>query len=148
MKKLLTVFALLLLISASSFGQIEKGYSKTLKKMFEVSGTEQTYQVAITHIFTMFKDVYPAVEQEVWDGLEKEFSSRSINELTEMLVPVYAKYMTRDDLKDLIKFFETPVGKKFAKNTPFIMEESMLIGQEWGKKIGEDFAKKMEEKGY
>ena len=58
------------------------------------------------------------------------------------------KYMTKEDLEDLIKFYQSPIGKKFAKNTPMIVQESMQIGQEWGMKIGEDFAKKMKKKGY
>ena len=55
---------------------------------------------------------------------------------------------TKEDLEEFIKFYQTPVGKKFAKNTPFIMQESMQIGQQWGMKIGENFKNKMKEKGY
>ena len=65
-----------------------------------------------------------------------------------MLVPVYLKYMTKEDLEEMIKFYQTPVGSKFAKSTPLIMQESMQVGQKWGMKIGEDFKKKMKEKGY
>ncbi len=148
MKKVLTVFSFLVLICGSSFGQVNKEYSKVLKKMFEVSGTEESYQVGITQMFTMFKQQYSSVESDVWDDLEKEFSKTSLNDLTEMLVPVYSKYLTLEDLQELIRFAETPVGKKFAKNTPLIMQESMQIGQQWGMKIGQDFEKKMKEKGY
>ncbi|MCP4265050.1 MAG: DUF2059 domain-containing protein [Candidatus Brocadiaceae bacterium] len=85
-----------------------------LKKMFEVSGTEESYKVGITQMFTMFKQQYSSVESDVWDDLEKEFSKTSLNDLTEMLVPVYSKYLTLEDLQELIRFAETPVGKKFG----------------------------------
>ena len=146
-KKILTI-SLLLIISLTAFGQADKEYSKTLKKMFEVSGTEVSYQAAIKQMFSMFKQQYSSVESDVWGDLEKEISKTSLNELTEMLVPVYSKYMTLEDLQELIKFYETPVGKKFAKNTPLIMQESMQIGQQWGMQIGQEFEKKMKEKGY
>ncbi|MCP3933518.1 MAG: hypothetical protein GY705_30995 [Bacteroidetes bacterium] len=94
MKKVLTVFSFLVLICVSSFGQVDKEYSKVLKKMFEVSGTEESYKVGITQMFTMFKQQYSSVESDVWDDLEKEFSKTSLNDLTEMLVPVYSKYLT------------------------------------------------------
>ena len=148
MTKVLTVFSFLVLLSFSTYGQTDKEYSKTLNKMFEVSGTEESYQAAIKQMFTMFKQQYSNVETTIWDDMEKEFSQTSMNDLTEMLVPVYSKYMTKDDLEELIKFYQTPVGKKFAKNTPLIMQESIQIGQQWGMKIGQDFKKKMEEKGY
>ncbi|GAB4198018.1 MAG: hypothetical protein Fur004_16070 [Thermoflexibacter sp.] len=68
--------------------------------------------------------------------------------MTEMLAPVYQKYMNLADLRELIKFYQTPTGKKFAQNTPFIVQESMQVGQEWGRKVGQDFAQKIKEKGY
>ncbi|MDP2060383.1 MAG: DUF2059 domain-containing protein [Flavobacteriaceae bacterium] len=146
-KRFLTI-TLLLFVSITVFGQADKEYNETLKRMFEVSGSEKSYQAVVKQMFTMFKQQYSDVELDVWGDLEKEFSKTSLNDLTEMLVPVYSKYMTLEDLKELIKFYETPVGKKFAKNTPLIMQESMQIGQQWGMKVAQDFEKKMKEKGY
>lgn len=116
--------------------------------MFKVSGTEETYHTVIQQMFGMFKQQYPQVEEEIWDEFEKEFSKTSLDDLTEMLVPVYNKYLTIEDLEAMIEFYSTPTGKKFARNTPMITQESMQIGQEWGLKMGEDFIKKMQEKGY
>ena len=56
--------------------------------------------------------------------------------------------MTLEDLKEIIRFYQTPVGQKFAKSTPLIMQESMQIGQQWGMKLGLEITKKLEEKGY
>ena len=148
MRKVLSVFSFLVLLSISTYGQVDKEYSKTLTKMFEVSGAEQSYQAAIKQMFVMFKQQYSTVEASIWSELEKEFSEATINDLTEMLVPVYLKYMTKEDLEEMIKFYQTPVGSKFAKSTPLIMQESMQVGQKWGMKIGEDFKKKMKENGY
>lgn len=146
-KKLLTL-SLFIFISLTAFGQTDKEYSKTLKKMFEVSGSGESFQTAIDQMFALYKQQYTEVDSEVWSGLEKEFSKTSLNDLTEMLVPVYSKYLSLEDLKELIKFYETKVGKKFAKSNPLILQESMQVGQEWGMKIGQDFAKKMKDKGY
>ncbi len=146
-KRFLTI-TLLLFVSITVFGQVDKEYNETLKRMFVVSGSEKSYQAVIKQMFTMFKQQYSDVESDMWGDLENEFSKTSLNDLTKMLVPVYSKYMTLEDLKELIKFYETPVGKKFAKNTPLIMLESMQIGEQWGMKVGQDFEKKMKEKGY
>ena len=148
MKKRILTFSLLIFLSVTSFSQEDKQYTETLNKMFEVSGTEGSYQAAIKQMFSMFKQQYSNVEVEIWTDLEKEFSKTSLNELTKMLVPVYSKYMTLEDLNELIKFYNTPTGKKYAKSTPLIMQESMQIGQQWGMKIGQDFEKKMKDRGY
>jgi hypothetical protein len=148
MKKIISILVVSFAFIAFSFGQAEKEYARTLKEMFEVSGTEESYQAAIKQMMAMFRQQSPNVEAVVWDEFEQEFSKTSINDLVEMLVPVYRKYMTEEDLKEMIKFYQTPVGQKFAKSTPLIMQESMQVGQEWGMKIGQDIGKKLKEKGY
>jgi uncharacterized protein len=147
MTKNLKIIALALVLSISSFGQTNEEYLNTLKRMFEVSGTEESYQAATKQMFSIFKQQF-SVGTEIWNELEEEFTKTSIDDLTEMLVPVYKKYMTKEDLEELIKFYETPVGRKFAEYTPMIMQESMQIGQQWGLKIGQDFERKMMERGY
>lgn len=150
MTKKLWILIFVVFSSISVFSQTssETEYSQTLKKMFEVSGSEESYQTAIRQMFSMFKQQYQNVETEQWNEIEKEFLKTSLDELTTMLVPVYIKHMTQADLEEIISFYQTPVGKKFAQKTPLIMQESIAIGQQWGMKIGKDFEKKMKEKGY
>lgn len=148
MKQILTLFIFAALFNLSGYGQANSKYTATLKNMFEVSGSEQAYQTAIKQIFNMNKQQYPNVPVKIWDELEQEFTKASIDDLTEMLVPVYSKYLTQTDLEELISFYNTPVGKKFAKNTPHIMSESMQVGQQWGMKIAQDFQKKLQERGF
>ncbi len=145
LRKILLSASLVFLLTYG-FAQSENSYRQTLKQMFEATGTEEAYKVVINQMITMFKEQYPEMGTEDWDNLEKEFLKTSLNDLTEMLVPVYKKYFTEADLKEMIAFYNSPVGKKFAQTSPMIMKESMVIGQEWGRKIGEDFAKKIEQK--
>lgn len=143
MKKITSILAFIVLLTISSFGQSENEYSSTLKTLFEVSGSEESFEVALTQMFNMYKKQYTEVNEEIWVEFEKEFRKTSLNDLVVMLVPVYEKYMTLEDLKELIKFYESPVGKKYAKSTPLIMQESMQVGQQWGMKIGQSFIEKM-----
>lgn len=147
LKKLINL-SLLVLLCVAAFGQENQEYRQALNRLFQVSGTEQSYQAAIKQMYTMFREQYPSVDTKVWDDLEKEFSQTSLEDLTDMLVPVYSKYMTLEDLKELIEFYESPIGIKFAKNTPLIMQESMQVGQQWGMKIGEKLQQKMEQEGF
>jgi hypothetical protein len=38
-------------------------------------------------------------------------------------------------LKEIIKFYESPVGKKLVKSQPLIMKESFQIGIKWGQGV-------------
>ncbi len=70
--------------------------------------------------------------------------STSITELVKLLVPTYQKHLSLEDLKGIIAFYESPLGIKYAEKTPFITQESMAIGQQWGMLLGQKIAKKME----
>ena len=116
--------------------------------MLEVAGTEATFKAGINQMFNIFKQQQTNVPDSVWTEFESEFLKTSLDELVEMLLPVYQKHLTRSDLEKVIEFFETPVGKKYAEKNPFITQESMQAGQQWGMKVGQRFQEKLREKGY
>lgn len=148
MKTITTIIALLLITFGLSFGQDDTEYKAKLKNMFEMSGSEETYQTVIKQMISMYKEQFSNVPEETWNDLEKEFLKTSIDDLVDMLVPVYSRHLTIDDIQKITEFYETPVGKKYAEKTPLIMQESMQVGQQWGMKIGQEFQNKLQEEGY
>jgi len=148
MKKFACISLLFLASVTFSNAQGNTEYKAKLKKMFEVSGSEKSYKVAIEQMFTMFKQQKTAVPDSVWQQFEGEFLKTSLDDLVEMLEPVYVKSLTQDDLQQLIAFYQTPIGLKYANQTPVIMQESMQVGQQWGRKIATEFQEKLKAKGY
>src|SRR5207248_3089376 len=86
----------------------------------------------IENLTVSFKKIYPNVPNEFWDQFQKEFDS---NELYAKLIPVYDKYFELEDIEELIKFYDTPTGKKFIKNLPEITNDCFTIGQAYGAEI-------------
>jgi len=148
MKKTLYIFIFCLCLGGVSNAQVDAKYNKTLKQMFAMTGSEDTYKIAIEQIYERFKQQYPNVNEEVWTEMKDEFANNSLNSLVQMLAPIYNKYMTQKDLEGLIEFYETPLGKNFTKNYPLILQESMQMGEQWGMNIQQNFQSKMKEKGY
>jgi uncharacterized protein len=147
MKKLI-ILTLLITSSVASIAQKDNQYKTTLKKLMEVSGSEQTFKAVISQFFTLFKNQNSQVPDSIWSELEQEFYNTSTDELVAMLTPVYEKHLTEADLQKIIEFYQSPVGKKYAEKTPFITQESMQVGQQWGTKIGEHFAERLKQNGY
>ena len=147
MKKLL-VITILLITFSSTFAQDNTSYKATLKKMLESAGSQGAFQTAIKQMFSMFRQQKTNVPADVWNALETEMEKTSMDELTTLLTPVYQKQLTEADLKKIIEFYETPVGKKYAGSVPAIMQESMQVVQEWGMKLSQQIMQKITEKGY
>lgn len=68
--------------------------------------------------------------------------------LINLIIPIYKKYYTQEDLKAIIAFYETPVGKKSINVLPNITKDSMTAGQAWGLEIGTKVVNKLKEQGY
>ncbi len=59
------------------------------------------------------------------------------------LVPLYDKYYSDDDIKELIAFYETPLGQKYLKVAPQINTEGMTVGMKLGQRLGEESAREV-----
>ena len=69
---------------------------------------------------------------------EKFHSKVDSNQLIALIAPVYDKYYTHAEIKSLIQFYESPVGKKVAATMPKVLAESQQAGGQWGRQIGRD----------
>jgi uncharacterized protein len=149
MKKITVIALVFVAMASSAFAQeITPSYRATVKKMMEVGGTQATFKSAIKQMFEMFKQQKGNVPDNIWADLEAEISKTSVDDLVEMLTPVYAKHLTEADLQKVIEFYQTPAGKKYADKAPLLTQESMQVGQQWGMKVAQKFQEKLKEKGY
>lgn len=55
--------------------------------------------------------------------------------VAERLIPIYAKYLTKDDVRRITEFYRSPAGRKLVSVTPAISLESAKVGQEWMESI-------------
>ena len=55
--------------------------------------------------------------------------------LLDDLVPVYARNFSHQDVRDMIAFYETPLGLKTLEVMPKLMQESMQVGQQWALRV-------------
>jgi len=51
------------------------------------------------------------------------------------MAKIYMEEFTHDEIKDLIKFYQTPTGKKMADKAVVLSQKGMMAGQTWGMKL-------------
>ncbi|MCF8360940.1 MAG: DUF2059 domain-containing protein [Prolixibacteraceae bacterium] len=72
------------------------------------------------------------VPNSVWSNLKTEVFDNEVNELTKKMVPLFKKPFTHEDVKELINFCESLIGKKLVTKTPHLTQKSMQFSQQWG----------------
>ena len=128
--------------------EIPEAYQEEAKEMLRLTGSQEIFETAIDGMIDLYKERETSISEETWDELGNEFKQSAITDLNELLIPIYHKHLTLEDLKAANAFYRSSAGQKFTAKLPMITQESMAVGAKWGEKIGEDFVKRLEEKGY
>ena len=89
----------------------------------------------------------------MWANIIDEVSNELDKEsYYDLVVPIYQKYFTPDDIEELVAFYKSSVGRKLISVTPNIMKETGQAGQEWVKKATQRLIprikKKLQEMGF
>jgi hypothetical protein len=142
---LVCALALVLPLRAENKKDDHTAKLQDIRRLLEVTGSSKIGEQAFNQIVNSFKQTMTNVPAEFWTEAIKGFKP---DELVDLIVPIYDKYLTHKDIKDLIKFYDTPVGKKFVSVQPQIMQESMAAGQQWGQQLAQKVLLKLQEKGY
>lgn len=113
-----------------------------IRKLLEITGSGNLGIQVMNNMINSYKQMMPNVPQTFWDNFIKEVNAES---LIELIIPIYDKYLTHEEIKDIIRFYESPSGRKLIKVLPSITEESMEAGRNWGKDISNKLIKKFQD---
>ncbi len=81
-----------------------------------------------------------------WDRFLTEVRNRR-PEFESLMVDVYAHHFTTDELRQLIAFYQTPIGQKMVQEQPAVLQESMQAGRQFGSRIGSMVASQLQSEG-
>jgi uncharacterized protein len=79
---------------------------------------------------------------EVADDLIKQYSART-SELMNDSARIYASHFTEPELKQLLTFYQTPLGQKVITEEPKAADESMAMAGSWADRFSEEIIDKM-----
>jgi hypothetical protein len=77
----------------------------------------------------MFKDL-----TDVAATLRKEYAPR-LSALRQDIVKLYAARFTEQELKEVLTFYKSPIGKKLLTEEPTFIERTMTAAQDWAIKL-------------
>lgn len=123
MKKIVLTFALVL-AAQIGMAQTNEAFKKDVLKVIEVTGSASQMKLAKDQILKM-------IPKEKQAAFLIEFDA-SLPSLYDKIAKVYMEEYSHDDIKQILKFYETPVGKKMTQKAGVIAEKNMAASQEWG----------------
>jgi uncharacterized protein len=94
----------------------------------------------------LFKDL-----NEVAAKLRTEMAPRR-EEIVDEIARLYAQKFSEAEIRDVLAFYKSPVGKKFATEEPAVIDQGLARAEVWSRKINEEvttrFREEMKKKGH
>jgi uncharacterized protein len=88
---------------------------------------------------------------EVAGRLRNELAPRR-NEIVDEIAKLYAQRFSEAEMKEVINFYKSPIGKKFVNEEPAIIDQGLQRAEAWSRKMSEEvlnrFRAEMKKKGY
>lgn len=81
---------------------------------------------------------------EIAAKMRTDMGSR-LNEVSDEVAKLYAVHFTEQELKDILAFYKSPVGRKLTSEQPVVIEEGMRFAQTWANNLSDEVIAKMRE---
>ncbi len=147
MRKSVLFVLIIFALTAPAIGQTTDSNSEkkdNIRHLMTVMGVEKLTQTMLDQYLQAMKPILAKSStnnEEVRKRLDRfsEIMSEEFKQvnLSSLHVELYDKYFTNDEIKGLIQFYESPVGKKYIEVLPAITQESMKRGMEVGSTVGQ-----------
>ncbi len=143
MKTLLSIIIFLF-----SFGNLQSQHQDSMEQrvihLLDISGSKESFDVVLNQMIDLQKEIYTdELSDEFFRTFREEVISMGREDLYKLIIPIYVKHFTLEEIEGIIAFQESEIGKKMTEKMPIILNESMQKGAIWGEELGEKIADKI-----
>lgn len=97
----------------------------------------------------LLRKANPGLSDSEFETVQAVMNEVYAEEMPAMLlafVPVYTNHFTVAELKEITRFYKTPVGQKSVRLMPQLIQQGMVVGQKWAQDNIPLFLQKMKER--
>ena len=154
------VFLTLLLVTFAAFScklnaqsvEVPEGtdtaFIEAVDKFMEVSGSKTTLKAQFPLIINNFRIMLEGISDDVFAKIEAKFQVVFLKRAVELYAPFYERYYTLEDIKGLIAFYETELGRKVARTTPSLSTDLYKAGEQLGIMVLKSIVEDLRTEGY
>lgn len=142
MKKIFLTCLFIVSMNSAGFCQTK---IQDIQKLLEITGARQQAEQMFDLMLPSLVSIAPGAPSAFWTLFR---SKLDINGLVNLIVPLYDKHFSHEDIKNLIQFYESPIGKKLLEVTPLISQESYSVGEIWGQRLANEIISELRKQGY
>jgi uncharacterized protein len=107
------------------------------KQILNLKGINQVFQPLVRGVVVKVRDAFMQTNfmwgkdlNEVAADLQKKYDART-SDLVDAAAKIYASHFTEQELKDILTFYQSPLGQKVIREEPKAADESMTNASKW-----------------
>lgn len=119
------------------------------KQIVEIKGVKNIYDPLVRGVVEKTKNMFMQTNfmwakdlNEVAAIEEKKYAPR-VSELVDATARLYAARFTEQELKQLLVFYQSPIGQKALLEEPKVLDESMAYAGTWGDNLSQEVIESM-----
>lgn len=148
MRKIIVIaLACLYAVSAPLYAEdLTPAKQADTRKLLEATGALKVGQAmseaVVNQMTQAIKQARPDIPARMFDVLAEEVNQAIAEEmnakdgLVDLMVVLYHKHFSHQEIRELLAFYQSPVGKKAGALAPTMSKEGFAIGQRWGESLG------------
>jgi hypothetical protein len=128
------------------------------KELIDLKGAASAYDPLVNGVIEYHKNFYlqtnPTLQRDLNQVAQKlagDLAPRKA-EMQQELTRIYAAHFTEQELKEVLAFYKTPLGKKLIAEEPKALEESMKAADDWSRQFAVEvdakFRAEMQKRGH
>ncbi len=139
--------ALVLTLVAAGVPALAEAPSKEdlAKELMTLSAGVDMSQQVVSVMSAQLRPAYPLVPEETWVEVMALVDPKEIESL---VATTYTKHFTSEELAQLVAFYRSPIGKRLVEQLPLIMQESMVVGNEWNQRKVNEVVEALKARGH
>ena len=114
---------------------LNRTFEETLDEFLEVSGTDPRDENMLGQISNMYKESLGD------DSMLSKSMNRMMDKMMEEMIPIYKEHYDQQMLEDLIKFYNSPLGKKYVAANKKVTGDALKLGQSLSIEMASEFMK-------
>ncbi len=138
-KSLISLALLLALSTPALAAEVSPAKAQQIQQLMKLTGAQNLGQqfgkIMTQQIYQVLRSAKPETPERAFLIIEEETNAMMDQEspaLLASLVPIYDQHFSEAELKKLVAFYQTDLGKKTIAVMPMVMKESVAAGQAWG----------------
>ncbi|EJW12596.1 hypothetical protein A33M_1879 [Rhodovulum sp. PH10] len=146
------------LVQAQAQAQPSASAVAAARELITIKGGDAVFDPIIGGVIETVKNLFVPTNpnlskelDEVAEHLKKQYAAKQ-DELMNEVARIYAEKFSEAELKDLVKFYKSPLGHKMATTEPEVIDASMKRAQLWADAFSGDvmsrFREEMKKKGH